>query len=64
MLLLGKESSERLIIEDVAQRERIISSAHDSNHLGINRTSDMISVKYYWPGMSNDIQSYVSSKIQ
>ena len=60
----GKECLERLVIEDAPQRERIISSVYDSNHLGINRTMDMIMVKYYWPGMSNDIRLYVSSKSQ
>ena len=41
-------------------RRRILKSIHDANHLGVNRTRDMISSKYYWPGMSKEIQSYVS----
>ena len=47
-------------MEDITQRKRIISSVHDSNHLGVNRTHDMVASKYYWPGLSNDIRAYVS----
>ena len=50
-----------LVIEDRAQRKLIISNTHDSNHYGINRTKDQISAKYYRPGMSKDIQLYVST---
>ncbi len=38
---------------------RILQEVHDGSHFGINRTRDMISEKYYWPGMSKYIQSYV-----
>ena len=51
---------ERLVMEDIAQRKRIISSIHDTSHLGVNRTQDMVAGKYYWPGLSNDIRAYVS----
>ena len=51
----------RLVVEAAAMKERIMKSIHDANHLGVNRTRDMITFKYYWPGMSKDIQSYVSS---
>lgn len=58
---IGKENRGRLVIEAVEERERIIKSIHDGNHFGVNRTRDMITSKYYWPGMSKEIQSYVSS---
>jgi len=51
---------ERLVVEDAGQRKRIISSIHDTSHLGVNRTHDMVACKYYWPGLSNDIRAYVS----
>lgn len=51
---------ERLVVEDPKQRGRIISSVHDSCHLGLNRTNDMLACKYYWPGMSKHVASYVS----
>ena len=54
------KSNERLVVEDHQQRTRIISSIHDTCHLGLNRTNDMVAQKYYWPGMSNHIHSYVS----
>ena len=48
------------MVEDPKQRGRIISSVHDSCHLGLNRTNDMLACKYYWPGMSKHVASYVS----
>ena len=50
-----------MVIEDVTQRKRIIKSIHDASHMGINRTLDMVSRKYYWPGLTKDVQSYVSN---
>ena len=37
-------------MEDRDKRERIIATIHDQSHVGINRTLDMTSSKYYWPG--------------
>lgn len=56
----GDTAVERLVVEDAGQRKRIISSIHDTSHLGVNRTHDMVACKYYWPGQSNDIRAYVS----
>ena len=50
----------RLVVEDHQKRKRIVASVHDSNHLGINRTVDLVSSKYYWPGQSKDVINYVS----
>ena len=33
---------------------------HDSSDLGVNRTLDMITAKYYWPGLTHDVKEYVS----
>ena len=49
-----------LVIEDAHQHKRIVSSMHDSCHLGVNRTLDMVAAKYYWPGLSEDVKKYVS----
>ena len=38
-----------IVIENAGQHKRIISSIHDSCHLGVNRTLDMVASKYYWP---------------
>ena len=54
------QSEERVVIEDTKQRTRIISSIHDSCHMGLNRTNDMLASKYYWPGMYKDVSSHVS----
>lgn len=47
------------MIEDVDRREHVIASIHNSNHLGINRTLDMVTAKYYWPGLTRDVKQYV-----
>ena len=49
-----------MIIEDPDQWRRIISSIHDTSHMGLNRTTDMIAGKYSWPGLTNDVKAYVS----
>ena len=51
---------ERFVVEDVEQRHRIISSIHNSSHFGVNRTTDMVSDKYYWPSLTLQVRSYVS----
>ena len=51
----------RLVVEDQEKKKRIVASIHDSNHLGINRTLDLVVSKYYWPGQSTDVIKYVSS---
>ena len=63
LLYLGK-GSPRLVIESSSQRKRIISSVHDSSHFGINRTIDMITAKYYWPGVTSDIKEYVRRELK
>ena len=39
-----------------------MESIHNSSHFGINRTLDLVSSKYYWPGLANDVKQYVSTK--
>ena len=51
----------RLVIDDSDKQKRILSSIHGDNHLGIHRTNDLISKKYYWPGLYKDITIYVSA---
>ena len=57
---IGTQQQERMVIEDPDQQNRIISSIHDTSHMGLNRTTDMVAVKYYWPGLTNDVKAYVS----
>ena len=54
-------TQERLVVEVPDRRKRIVSSIHDTAHMGLNRTTDMVSGKYYWPGLTADVKSYVSS---
>ena len=48
------------VVEDIARRKGIISSIHDTSHLGVNRMLDMVVGKCYWPGLSSDVRAYVS----
>ncbi len=52
--------AERMVVEGVDQRKRIICQVHDANHFGVNRTNDMVAAKYYWPGLHVDVKKYVS----
>ncbi len=36
------------------------ASIHDESHVGVNRTLDTISSKYYWPNLTMDVKEYVS----
>ena len=49
----------KLVVEDVQKRKRILTNAHDSGHLGVNRMLDLVS-KYYWPRLSEEVKEYVS----
>ena len=43
-------------------RHKLISDFHDSpyaGHVGINKTTRLVSRYYWWPGMSDDISTYV-----
>ncbi len=57
---IGGSSEERLAIEDKSKKERVIKCIHDTSHFGINRTLNLVSSKYYWPGLTNDVKQYVS----
>ncbi len=50
----------RLVVMDVGERQRIISTIHDNGHLGRDKTLAQINAKYYWPDMYKDICTYVS----
>ena len=45
--------TERLVIEDLGQRQRIVARVHDSGHLEIYKSLDMIASKYYWQQQVN-----------
>ena len=51
------------MIEDPDHLKRIVSSIRDASHMGLNRTTDMVSGKYYWPGLISDVKACVSSLI-
>lgn len=56
----AKSVNPRLVVEDFEKRRRIIATSHDLGHFGVHRTNDIISKKYYWPGLFNDVRNYVS----
>ena len=60
---IGALARERLVVEDPDRRKRIVASIHNTSHMGLNRTTDMVSGKYYWPGLTSDVKAYVSSLI-
>ena len=50
----------RLVDKGSCQRNPIVATVHDSCHLGINRTLDMLGTNYYWPRLTKDVKDYVS----
>lgn len=58
---IGALVREGLVVEDPDRRKRNVASIHDTSHMGLNKTADMVSGKYYWPGVTSDVKAYVSS---
>ena len=56
---IGKSATgtPRLVVDDKKRQEKIVSSVHDRQHMGINKTVKLVCLKYYWPGMTKDIAS-------
>ena len=43
-------------------RGHILKECHDKmRHLGIDKTHDLISKKYYWPGLYKEINKYINA---
>ena len=54
------------VIVPQSHRRIVLNFAHDvqtSGHLGINKTLSKIRQNYYWPGLSQDVKSYVTGCI-
>ena len=47
-------------MENHEQRRSINTNIHDSSHLGLNRTNDMVARQHYWPGLFKDVRDHVS----
>ena len=53
-----------LICVPLALRHQVLSSHHDyaaAGHLGIQRTAELVSRNFYWPGWEKDIRNFVKS---
>jgi hypothetical protein len=54
--------ADRVYVPNSVLREQIIALHHDtilSGHPGINKTHELITRNYFWPKMSQDVNSYV-----
>lgn len=41
-------------------RKQVLRSAHDDmGHLGIERATDLLRDRFYWPKLANDVEQYV-----
>jgi Integrase zinc binding domain len=50
----------------MGKRKQIVETAHDSQwsaHFGALKTLQRIEVHFFWPGLKNDVDNYVSSCI-
>ena len=41
--------------EDPDQWKRIVPSIHDTSDMGLNRITEMVSGKYYWPDLTSEV---------
>ena len=60
-LIVRVENPDQVYVP-AAYRKTIIKANHDSEyagHLGIDKTTDLVSRNFYWPKMRNDISGYV-----
>ena len=44
-------------------RQEVISYYHDKDHLGVDKTYDLIKIKYFWPCLYKQLHEYVNSCI-
>lgn len=61
---LGYVSSWRIVVPVVNKRNEVMDDCHvppSSAHGGYHKTIDRIRRLYYWPGMDDDVRSYVRS---
>ena len=49
------------MVEDVNKRNRVMESIHNSSHLGINRTLDLVFSNVTGQELTNDVKQYVST---
>lgn len=59
----GHPTTKQLVVPK-GRRNDVLKIAHDSilsGHLGVQRTTDRILTRFYWPGMHGDIVRYVRS---
>ncbi|KAG1926671.1 interleukin-1 receptor accessory protein-like 1-A [Pimephales promelas] len=55
------EERTQLVLPEV-YRQTVLRSLHDeSGHLGIDKTKELITDRFYWPKMGLDIESYVKN---
>lgn len=45
-------------------RERAIEGCHDLNHSGARRTKALLRDRYFWPGLSDDVNAYVDACLE
>uniref|UniRef100_A0A8C6PSX4 Gypsy retrotransposon integrase-like protein 1 n=3 Tax=Nothobranchius TaxID=28779 RepID=A0A8C6PSX4_NOTFU len=58
---LGPETSLQLVLPD-SLRSTVMQSLHDDmGHLGVERTTDLIRSRFYWPRMASDIEIKVKT---
>ena len=54
LYLKGKE-----VVSDVDDQLRIIKEVHEQDHMGINKTTSLISAKYYWSKIKSTVKKVV-----
>ena len=67
LLWRKKESEKRMITQlvvPVQLREKVMKLAHDSimsGHQGVKKTTERVTVHFFWPGVHGDVTRYCRS---
>jgi len=62
-LIVRRENPDQVYVP-ASYRKTIIKANHDSEyagHLGIDKTTDLVSRNFFWPKMRNDISGYIKA---
>ena len=57
----GKEEAFQLVLPAVLQQETLNQLHQKHGHQGVERTSELVRQRCFWPGMSSDIKQWVAS---
>ena len=62
--IIYKDKTRIVVPDSKAIKQSILSESHDSplsGHVGVAKTTELVTRRFYWPGMHAEIKAYVTS---